>query len=90
MKCFSEFCCVLTLFHSNLGSRGGKYSGLTGAEICKKYRESMTEAKKEKERIKKQRGRGEILRRTMQIIMNILRKNVCEKIIPILRNLRSL
>ena len=44
-------------FHSNLGSRGGKYSGLTNAEICKKYRESMTEAKKEKERIRKQRWR---------------------------------
>ena len=44
-------------FHSNLGSRGGKYSGLTNAEICKKYCESMTEAKKEKKLITKQRWR---------------------------------
>ena len=48
MKFCSEFCCILTHFHSNLGSRGGKYSGLTKAEICKKYRESLTEAKKGK------------------------------------------
>ena len=53
----SKVCCILMHFHSNLGSRGGKYSGLTNAEICKKYRESMTEAKKEKERIRKQRWR---------------------------------
>ena len=57
MKFCSEVCCILTHFHSNLGSRGGKYSGLTNAEICKKYRELMTEAKKEKERIRKQRWR---------------------------------
>ena len=57
MKFCSEVCCILTHFHSNLRSRGGKYSGLTNAEICKKYRDSMTEAKKEKERIRKQRWR---------------------------------
>ena len=57
MKFCSEVCCILTHFHSNLESRGGKYSGLTNAEICKKYRESMRKAKKEKERIRKQRWR---------------------------------
>ena len=57
MKFCDEVCSILTHFHSNLGSRGGKYSGLTNAEICKKYRELMTEAKKEKERIRKQRWR---------------------------------
>ena len=57
MKFCSEFCCILLHFRSTLGSRGGRYSGLTNAEICKKYRESMTEAKKEKERIRKQRCR---------------------------------
>ena len=57
MKFCSEVCCILTHFYSNLGLRGGKYSGLTNAEISKKYRKSMTEAKKEKERIRKQRWR---------------------------------
>ena len=57
MKFCSEVCCILTHFHYNLGSRGGKYSGLTSAEIRKKHRELMTEAKKEKERIRKQRWR---------------------------------
>ena len=44
-------------FSLKFNSRGGKYSGLAHAEICKKYRESMTEAKKEKDRIRKQRWR---------------------------------
>ena len=57
MKFCDEVCSILTHFHSNLGSRGGKYSGLTNAETCKKYRESMTEAKKEKEGIRKQSWR---------------------------------
>ena len=57
MKFCDEVSSILTHFHSNLGSRGGKYSGLTNAETCKKYRESMTEAKKEKEGIRKQSWR---------------------------------
>ena len=35
----------------------GKYSGLTNAEICRKYRETMSPAKKEKERLRKQKWR---------------------------------
>ena len=57
-----KFCtnpyCVLTHFHSDLGSRGGKYSGLTNAEICKKnIVNRWPRQKKEKERIRTQSWR---------------------------------
>ena len=57
MKFCSKFFSILTLFYSNLRSRDGKYSGLTNAEIYKKYHESITQAKMEKEQIRKQRWR---------------------------------
>ena len=60
MKFYDDICSILTHVHSNLGSRGGKYSGLTNAEICKKYRESMAEAKKEKKNELENRGGGKI------------------------------
>ena len=46
----------LRLFQT--GSKGGKYSGLNNAEICKVYRQSMSDAKKEKERLRKQQWRA--------------------------------
>ena len=42
------------------GSKGEKYSGLNNAEICKVYRQSMSDAKKKKkkERLRKQQWRA--------------------------------
>ena len=57
MKFCSEACYILPHFHSDLGSSGGKYSGLTDAEICKKYRESMTEVKKGKNELENWGGK---------------------------------
>ena len=51
------FCyAYLRLFQT--GSKGGKYSGLNNAEICKVYRQSMSDARKEKERLRKQQWRA--------------------------------
>ena len=44
------------------GSKGGKYSGLNNAEICKVYWQSMSDAKKEKERLRKQQRRAALKR----------------------------
>ena len=41
----------LRLFQT--GSKGGKYSGLNNAEICKVYRKSLSDAKKRKRRVEK-------------------------------------
>ena len=38
----------------------GKYSGLTNAESCRLYRQSMTQAKKNKERLRKQNWRNNL------------------------------
>ena len=35
------------------GSKGEKYSGLNNAEICKVYRQSMSDAKKKKKKEKR-------------------------------------
>ena len=45
----------LRLFQA--GSKGGKHSRLNKAEIFKVYRQSMSDAKKEKEKLRKQQWR---------------------------------
>ena len=46
----------LRLFQT--GTKGGKCSGLNNAKICKVYGQSMSDAKKEKERLRKQQWRA--------------------------------
>ena len=62
----------LRLFQTS--SKGGKYSGLNNAAICKVYQQSMSDAKKEKGRLRKQQ-----LRAALKIYMKHLESDSLRK-----------